>query len=146
MADCLVYWKVYSRQLQQYGKDAITAAWDTKSEYFSEQVNVGDNLWVIIRGGDRWWLIQRIYVDKVVFDEIDRVWYVEGDDSKSEKFDIYNQSDFAPILHQLNFASSKKITKYGGWIGTQIQRPRPLASSDVALLKQYTKTLHRTKS
>ena len=56
-------------------------------------------------------------------------------------FDINNQPDFTPILCQLNFASGKKITKKGGWIGTQIQRPRPLSEADVTRLNKYARTL-----
>ncbi len=144
MADCLVYWKVYSKQLKKYGREAMTPQWNTEYEYFADQVLDGDNLWVVIRGGDKWWLIQRICIQEVVFDEIDEMWYVEGDDSKSENFDISNQPDFTPILHQLKFVSGKRITKNGGWIGTQLQRPRPLSDSDVILLNKYAKTLRKT--
>jgi hypothetical protein len=57
--------------------------------------------------------------------------------------DIHNQPDFTPILHRLNFASGKKITKSGAWIGTQIQRPRPLSDADVILLNKYARTLQK---
>lgn len=145
MVDCLVYWKIFPSQFRQYGEDVITPEWDTKYEYFPDQVNAGDNLWVIIRDEDKWFLIQRIYIQKVVFNEERGEWDIEGNDSKSEIFDVSNQPDFVPILHRLNFASGKKITKNGGWIGTQIQRPRPLSNSDVTLLKNYTKTLRSVK-
>jgi len=142
MADCLVYWKVFPQQYQELGRAAMTPNWNTAYEYFPDLVKDGDNLWVVIRRVDLWYLIQRISIKDVFFDG---VWRVEGDPCKSEVFDVRmrNQPDFTPILRQLNFASGKKITKIGGMIGTQIQRPRPLSDADVVLLSNYAKTLQK---
>jgi hypothetical protein len=143
MADCLVYWKVYWQQTERFGKSAVTPDWDTKYEYFPDQVEPGDNIWVVMRDGDRWSLIQRISIKKIILNRENGIWDVKGDRSKSETFDIQNQPDFTPILRRLNFASGKKITKSGAWIGTQIQRPRPLSDADVILLNKYARTLQK---
>lgn len=141
MADCLVYWKVYWEQRKQ--PDAFIPDWYTRYKYFPNQVDIGDNLWVVVWGGedhpDKWRLIQRISVKDVVFNNGE--FHAKGDVKNSQTFDVKNQSDLTPILRKLNFASGKRITARGKLIGRSIQRSRPLSDSDVILLEQYAKTL-----
>lgn len=145
MADCLVYWKTYRDDYQRDGNSALTAEWFTEYRYFPDQIRQGDNLWVVVQAGenhpDEWRLIQQIYIEKVEFDTNSGQWHAKGNDKKSKIFDINGQSDFSSILHKLNFASGKSITTKGKLIGRSIQRSRPLSISDIALLKQYAKTL-----
>ena len=69
MSDCLVYWKTYWDDYQQYDNSALTAEWFTEYRYFPDQIGKGDNLWVVVWAGencpDEWRLIQRIYIERV---------------------------------------------------------------------------------
>ena len=142
-----MYWKFFWKDYEG-DPQALNDEWYDTRESFYEQLQPGDNLWVVVSGGqeypDEWRLLQRIYVRELtVEDGYDRPYHASGDPKKSPKFSLAKQSDFTPVLHKLEFASGKKIKATGRLIGRSLQAFRPLSDDDVTLLEEYTKGLKR---
>ena len=149
MADCLVYWKDCSAELNTFRSDK-PGPWNfhynSKSRCLFDQIERGETLWIVVFDtapppGD-WLLIERIAVmDKKHNPESARPYQIVGDPEKSVSFDIRKQSDLTPVLHELNFVTGKKILAGGIKIALSLQYIRPLTNGDSALLERYSKDL-----
>ncbi|HEV7893109.1 MAG TPA: DUF3883 domain-containing protein [Pyrinomonadaceae bacterium] len=145
MADCLVYWKEFWKDVKEnpeWGTD-----YHTRSRHFFDQIAPGDSLWVVVSGGtaypDEWRLLQRIVVKKLMFTSTDfRPYSAVGDPRRVLDFDIDSQPDITPLLLKLEFESGRKIRAGGRAIGNALQAIRPLTESDSALLKEFASTLY----
>jgi hypothetical protein len=149
MADCLVYWKYCSAELNLFTSDnpgPWNFHYNSRSRRLFDQIERGDNLWIVVFDtapppGD-WLLIERISVmEKKHRPEFARPYQIVGDPKKSVSFDIRKQSDLTPVLHELNFVTGKKILASGIKIALSLQYVRPLTSGDSALLERYSKDL-----
>jgi hypothetical protein len=149
MADCLIYWKACSVELNEFTSDN-PGPWNlhyhSKSRHLFNQVERGENLWIVVFDttpppGD-WLLIERISViEKRHKPEFPRPYQIIGDPKKSVSFDIRKQGDLTPVLRKLNFVTGKKILASGARIAHSLQCIRPLTTGDSALLQQYSKNL-----
>jgi hypothetical protein len=146
MTDCLMYWRYFWEDIAKF-PNVLKSEWYTKSEHFFKQVDLGNSLWVIVSDGSQsskeWRLLQRIVVAELTVEDEERPFHATGDLKQSEMYDIKAQSDFATVLHQLEFVSGKKIRLYGRMIGRTIQAIRPLSDSDIELLEKYSRSLKR---
>jgi len=149
MADCLVYWKYCSAELNEFTSDnpgPWNFHYNSKSQRLFDQIERGENLWIVVFDtapppGD-WLLIERISVmEKKHNPEFVRPYQIVGDPKKSVAFDIRKQSDLTPVLRKLNFGTGKKILASGAKIAHTLQCNRPLTSEDSALLQHYSKDL-----
>src|SRR5258706_14917921 len=102
MSDYMVYWKYYERDTNEAGLSAIDDDWHSKNERIYRQLRQGDNLWVIVRYGEKEWrLAQKISVSNKKIDtryekfEVQEYgkYHVMGDPIKSKRFDIITQVD-----------------------------------------------------
>jgi hypothetical protein len=103
-----------------------------------EQVSEGDTFWIVGRSKDdnEWRLLQRVHVAKRYTDK--GMQRVLADSDKSEFFDPANQSDFEPVLKNLEFASENgPIVADGKLVGQHIQRLRMLSAADATRLQEY---------
>lgn len=149
MADCLIYWKNCSAELNEFTSNK-PGPWNlhyhSKSRHLFDQIERGENLWIVVFDtapppGD-WLLIETISVmEKTHKPELARPYQIAGDPKKSLCFDIRKQSDLTPVLHKLNFVTGKKILASGAKIAQSLQPIRPLTSGDSALLQRYCKDL-----
>jgi hypothetical protein len=149
MADCLVYWKYCSAELNEFTSDnpgPWNFHYNSRSRRLFDQIERGENLWIVVFDtvpppGD-WLLITRISViEKKHRPEVARPYQIVGDPKKSVSFDIRKQSDLTPVLHELNFVTGKKILANGIKIALSLQYIRPLTDGDGALLERYSKDL-----
>ncbi len=149
MADCMIYWKDCSAELNEFTSDS-PGPWNfhyhSKSRHLFDQIERGENLWIVVFDvapppGD-WLLIERISVmEKKHKPEFARPYQIVGDPKKSLCFDIRKQSDLTAVLHKLNFVTGKKILASGAKIAQSLQSIRPLTSGDRALLQRSSKDL-----
>ncbi|SRR6266540_3276469 len=149
MADCLIYWKDCSAELNEFTSDnpgPWSFHYHSKSRHLFDQIERGENLWIVVFDtapppGD-WLLIEKISVmEKKHKPEFARPYQIVGDPKKSLFFDIRKQSDLTPVLHKLNFFTGKKILASGAKIAQSLQSIRPLTSGDSALLQRFSKDL-----
>ncbi|MDP2606731.1 MAG: hypothetical protein Q8S00_29690 [Deltaproteobacteria bacterium] len=149
MADCLIYWKDCSVELNEFTSDTL-GPWNfhylSKSRYLFDQIERRENLWIVIFDVDPppgdWLLIERLSVtEKKHRPEFARPYQIVGDPKKSVVFDIRKQSDITDVLHKLNFVTGKTILAGGAKISQSLQTYRPLTSGDSTLLQQYSKDL-----
>jgi hypothetical protein len=149
MADCLIYWKACSAELNEFTSDN-PGPWNlhyhSKSRHLFDQIERGENLWIVVFDVDPppgdWLLIERLSVtEKKHKPEFARPYQIVGDPKKSLVFDIRKQSDITDVLHKLNFVTGKKMLASGVKISQSLQTYRPLTSGDSALLQQYSKDL-----
>jgi hypothetical protein len=146
MSDCLVYWKFLWGPFKG-NLHGLNYEWFSRNENLLRQLKRGDNLWVVVTGGakfpDEWRLLQRINVRAVRDEgcESEFPYHAIGDRKNSPVFEIEAQSDLSPRLHDLEFASGKRIQLEGRLIGRALQTIRPLSGADIDLLQQYTKGL-----
>lgn len=152
MADCLMYWKTYWDDIYNEDPDEIVDIhWHTNSESFFQQVEIGDSLWVTVWAGssrpEEWRLLEKIRIKELKEEEPDDnyrgPYHAIGDQLSSLYFDIKRQSDFTPILHELEFISGRKIKANGKLIGRSLQAIRPLTDGDIELLERYSANLKR---
>ena len=144
MADCLIYWKEFWRDVKEnpeWGTD-----YHTRSSHFFNQIAPGDSLWVVVSGGtdhpDEWRLLQRIAVKQLKFNSnVFRPYSVVGDPGKVQSFDIDSQPDVTPLLLKLEFKSGRKLRAKGMAIGNALQAIRPLTDADSTLLREFAATL-----
>ncbi len=146
MTDYLVYWQSFWNDVDDPAE--VVHDWYTKNETFYNQIERGDNLWVVVSGGQdspgEWRLLQRIYVasrDPHLQQSQYGPYHVIGDEQQGKVFDPSLQPDFAPLLKKLRFASGNRITLSGGQIGQALQSIRRLSDSDVVLLREYAEML-----
>ncbi len=147
MTDCLMYWKYYWSDVEE-NPNLRNIGWHTGSQYFFGQVKPGDSLWVVVSGGaeypEEWRLLQRLVIKSLEEDgPVDAPFHAIGNPETTEHYDVQTQPDFSSILHQLEFASGRRITLDGSLIGRAIQAIRPLADKDIALLEEYSRNLKR---
>ena len=160
MADCLVYWQRYWRDVDDLSEDSeeyrekANAHWATRNEKFRRQAKSRDSLWVVVWAGKKypneWRLLQRIYLRERP--KLDRSlpsdygeYHVDGDPRKSQLFRREGQIDFTPMPHKLTFRTGKKIAVKGRRIGNCIETIRPLSDSDVVLLQKYERKLKKIR-
>lgn len=146
MTDYLLYWKTFwdaERDLDAEGHD-----WHTNDESFHRNISSGDNLWVVVTGGDgypyEWRLLARSRVlspDPTPFSSRYGNYHIIADERNSQYFDIKRQSDITPLLKRLEFASGTRIAVDGRKIGNTLQKARKLTEVDSALLGRYAETL-----
>ena len=153
MADYLLYWKYYWRDVHILGPGMVTSDWHTSNERIFDQLRTGDNLWVVIQGGDsgqdEWRLLERICIGKLEQDvdeeryEVNEYgrFHVIGDPTRSDVFDPVDQPDFTPLLLKLTFSTGRKITSSGRLIGQSLQTARKLSDADTDMLKAYSAKL-----
>jgi len=149
MADCLIYWKACSAELNEFTSDN-PGPWNfhyhSNSRHLFDQIERGENLWIVVFDtlpppGD-WLLIEKISVmEKKHTPELPRSYQIVGDPKQSLSFDIRKQSDLTPVLRKLNFVTGKTILASGAKIAHTLQCIRPLTSEDSALLQHYSKDL-----
>jgi hypothetical protein len=137
-----VYWKDFWVEFEEYGHDALDLLWHTSNQRFFDQVQPGDNLWIVVFWApDEWRLIQRLHIRRLRIESgYERPYHAIGDD-RSQTFRLDRQPDFAPILRKLEFVSGKRIKAMGRLIGRSLQTSRPLSEGDIHLLRNYTKKL-----
>jgi hypothetical protein len=149
MADCLVYWKYCSAELNQFTSDnpgPWNFHYNSRSRRLFDRIERGDNLWIVVFDtapppGD-WLLIEKISVmEKKYRPEFARPYQLIGNPKKSVSFDIRKQTDLTPVLHDLNFVTGKKILASGIKIALFLQYVRVLTNGDSALLERYSKDL-----
>jgi hypothetical protein len=149
MADCLVYWKYCSAELNQFTSDnpgPWNFHYNSRSRRLFDQIEKGNNLWIVVFDtapppGD-WLLIEKISVmEKKHRPEFARPYQIVGNPKKSVAFDIRMQSDLTPVLHELNFVTGKKILASGIKIALSLQYVRFLTNRDSVLLERYSKDL-----
>lgn len=147
MSNYLLYWKYFWGDIAE-NPDALNELWHTKQESFWYKVKPDDNLWVVVSGGERfpdeWRLLQRIVVqEKFTNFTYERPYGIIGDAARSQRFEVSTQSDFTPLLQELEFVSGKKLTVSGRAIGNALQTIRPLSEADGLLLEEYVRNLER---
>jgi hypothetical protein len=141
MADYLVYWQVFWRE-NPTGVYIPDFDFGTNQDFWGN-VAIGDSVWCVTFGGDQapdeWRLIQRIVVQEKYIDA-DSDWSnrFRGDPAQSEAYQVTNQADLTPLLHQLEFKSGRRITVSGREIGNAIQSARPLTEADQLLFEKFT--------
>jgi hypothetical protein len=145
MADFMVYWKNYQRDVPNAGLD-FSFDWHTSHETTFDKVEAGDDIWVIVHNGDAGWkLLERIRVqmkemnpDRDSFEVREYgPFHVAGDTAQSRRFDIERQGDFEPILAQLEFSTGIGLNASGRQIGHKFQSPRALSERDAKILREY---------
>lgn len=150
MSNYLLYWKYFWDDIAE-DPTALNELWHTKQDSFWYKVEPNDSLWVVVSGGERfsdeWRLLQRIVVqEKFTNFTYDRPYAIIGDAAKSQRFEVSTQTDFTPLLQQLEFVSGKKLIVSGRAIGNALQTIRPLSESDGLLLEEYSRNLDRHSS
>ncbi len=148
MADFLVYWKYFWRETRD-DPNNVGEDWSTARESVFKQIKPGDRIWVVVTGGSRrpaqWRLLQRIVARRKGTNwDADWPYEVLGDPQGNQRFDVLSQSDFAPLLRRLEFASGNRIRFRGTKIGKTLQSPRKLSGADGDLLLGYSRNLTLT--
>lgn len=148
MSDFLRYWKDYWKD-RKNGDDNFDEMWHFKTDRDYQKVELGDTLWFLTRNlhSDEWRLISQVFVEKKNPDfNKDKPYGIFGDKEKSRRFNTESQSDFASIIHKIEFESRKKIEVSGNKIGNRLQSLRRLTEADSFLLKKYSKKLELIQS
>jgi hypothetical protein len=146
MANYLLYWKDYWKDVKNYPDD-INFNWHTAKESFFHRVQPNDDLWVVASAPKpqpaRWALVTRIVVlrKRVVANEIRR-FRIIGDPKRSQKFDFRSQSEVSAVLRKLQFETGKRILIRGRAIGKRLQAIRRLTDTDGALLRRHSQNVH----
>jgi len=149
MADYLVYWQGFWDDTNG-DVDGIDEGWYTKNKSLHKNARPGDVLWVVVSGGpqspDEWRLLQRVTVlrpDPVRSTSKYGPYHIIPDNDRSAIYEPKRQTDLAPILRKLVFATRKSIDAEGALIGRTIQVARRLAPVDHSVLDQYSAGLRR---
>jgi len=106
MADCLIYWKDCSAELNRFTSDNL-GPWNfhyhSNSRHLFDQIERGENLWIVVFDtlpppGD-WLLIETSAVmEKNHTPELPRSYQIVGDPTPRLSFDIRTQSHLRPVL------------------------------------------------
>jgi len=145
MANYLLYWKDYWKDVKSYPAD-INLNWYTARKTFFNRVRANDSLWLVASVPKpqpaKWALVARVLVQrKQVSPGLNRPFRIIGDQVKSQRFDYRVQSDLTRTLRQLEFASGKRIKITGRAIGKRLQSIRQLTNRDAVLLSDHAKRI-----
>jgi hypothetical protein len=149
MADFMVYYKNYQRDVEERGLSS-EIDWHTSHEPTFNALKQGDDVWVIVRDPRAGWrLLQRLRVESTQTDP-DRdsfvvreygAYHVIGDPGLSKRFDIDGQIDLEAILQRLQFSTGIGLHASGAQIGNSFQGPRALSEADAKMLRELETTL-----
>ncbi len=150
MADWLVYWKTYWKEIAD-PKD-VGAHWHSSYEPLYQEARPGDVIWVVVSGGvgneTQWRLLERftLLTQKTIDETAEGFRYAfAGNKDTHEVFDPKAPNDLTLILKSLDFASGSPIRFSGRKIGQALQAPRKLAPHDARTLSICAMVLPRVK-